>query len=140
MRTLEDIDKELLQEAQKAMYSLQGRFEITSDRVKTYCKEMMQFRLDNGLYCSMDDLKQYAGKKIRKIELVKKEYDVLEVMTIYGSKVFEVDNSGHLNYSSSLGTMRYDSNEKTYIFLHDGDKTKYNFVGYISVDVDERIV
>lgn len=134
MRNLEDIKKELL-EAQKTMYSLQGELEEATDRVKTIYEEMIQFRLDNELYHRMDDLKQYAGKKIRKIELVKKEYDVLEVMTIYGLEFLEVDSSGHLNYSSHLGTMSYDSSEKTYVFLHDGDKIKYDFVGYISIDV-----
>ena len=58
---------------------------------------------------------------------------------MYDDEVFEVDDHGHLDYSScDYGVMRYDENENVYVYKNHGIETKYNFVGYISIEVDNE--
>lgn len=138
MRTLDDIEKEL-REAKNESDSLRRKLEQSINKENSLYKEMIQFRLDNGMYHPMSDLKQYAGKNVNSIQLVKKNNDgTLGTKTMYNSSIFIVNDLGHLDYLSYYsGSMHFNENEEVYEYVcfPKVEVRKYDFVGYISIDV-----
>ena len=61
MRTFEDIEKEFL-EAKKVSDSIRKELDKALAKTNALYAEMKQFKLNNGMYHPMSDLKQYAGK------------------------------------------------------------------------------
>ena len=139
MRTLEDIERDLKKAYEDAKPIFEAR-ERAMEKINSFHKELNQFKLDNGLFNPMSDLVQHKGKYIRDIELVEKRADgTLGIKYMYGDELFKIDENGHLDYSSyNNGIMYYKESEKAYMYEFYGRGTKYDFVGYLSIEFGDE--
>ena len=138
-KVLEDMKKEL------------ERLEDVRDEAcwnySQFNSEVVEYRLNNGLYHPMSKLISYACKDIDWITMVIKDRDgTLETLTlnkdIDGDIAFYIDVNGHIFCSSdSNGIIQYDDYTNRYIYTYGGSIDYYDFVGFmeLSFELYERI-
>ena len=126
-RTLEIMEEELK--------SLNEQFEPLNSRIRELENEIEDYKLNNGLFHPMSDLANYKGKDISWIKVVEKFDDnTLDTDFIGGDEIFEVDENGHLYYSSyDGGITRYDNEENKYVHFYYGCPDYHDYIGYLEV-------
>lgn len=137
-RTLEVMLSELecIQEERKPIYEAVVVFDKKIAKLED---EILAFKLNNGLYHPMSELINYKGKNISSIKLVVRDEDgKLDTDFMYCDEIFEVDENGHLYYSSySGGIVEYDSDEDKYVHLYYGYPEYYEYVGYLEINISK---
>lgn len=138
MRTIEIIEKELL-EAKEELKPIEQMRDKVLEKVNALSLEAEKFKIDNGLFRPMSDLKEYAGKEISCISLVvKKDDGTLAKKEMYNCEMFEVDEDGHLDFSSfECGVMHYDKKLQKYVYYYHFKKTEYDFVGFLEIELED---
>ncbi len=113
---------------------------ILEEKVKNLRYEIEDYRLNNGLYHPMSELINHKGKEIRWIKLVVREDDgTLDTDFMGCDEIFNVDENGHLDYSSfSGGTMLYDNKTNKYVHYYYGCSDYYDYVGYLEIKFYEE--
>lgn len=138
MRTLEIIEKEL-REAQEELKPIKEMKDKAQKKVDDLSSELEQFKMDNGLFRPMEDLKEYAGRNLERIDLVLKEDGKLEKHSMWNDEMMGIDDKGHLWYSSYMGgVMNYCEKEGKYIHSYYGHGTEYDFVGFLEMVLEEQ--
>lgn len=109
--------------------------EILEEKVKNLRYEIEDYKLNNGLYYPMSELINHKDKDIRWIKLVVREDDgTLDTDHMYCDEIFEVDENGHLYYSSfDGGVMHYDNDTNKYVHYYHGFPEYHDYVGYLEV-------
>ncbi|WP_394919007.1 hypothetical protein [uncultured Robinsoniella sp.] len=139
MRTLEIIEKDLTM-VQENLKPIQEMMNDAVDAVKKLYDEVHQYKLDNNLFTSIEELKKHCGKYIDSILLVEKtDEGLLKTDDMYGYEYFKVDNNGHLNYSSEFGgVMEYDEKLNAYSRWNYHRNTHHNYIGYLEIEFGEE--
>lgn len=135
MRTLEDMQREY-EVAKKELEPIEKEREKAVKKCNELYKEMENFKLQNGLFHKMEELEKYKGREISHIELVVRDKNgELSTKDMYNDEIFDVDENGHLHYSSyDFGIMGYEEKTKKYLYQYHYRPTYYDFVGYLEVD------
>ena len=134
MRTLEDIERDL----EKAENEAKPIKKLLGEAVKK-CNllrgEAEQYKINNGLFHPMEELKNHIGKEISHIKLVEKtENGELQVNDMYNHEMFSVDKNGHLDFSSyEMGIMSWCEKKRMYCYSYHYFRTYHDFVGYLDV-------
>lgn len=138
-RELKDIENDL-KLAQDRLKPIQEARDKAVDEVNKYFRELQQYKLDNGLFTPISELRKYIGKHIRSISLVEKLEDgTLEVEDMYGDEYFKIDDDGNLDYSSEFdGVMDYDKNIQKYVMWCHYCRTEHDYIGYLSLEFDDE--
>ena len=138
MRTLEDINKDL-DAARAELEPISMEYVKACEKCSKLEDEAEKYKIDNGLYHSMDELKNYIGKEIRSIKLVEKTNDgKLKVETMYNNEIFGVDEYGHLDFSSyEMGIMFWDKEFCKYNYLYHYNSVYHDFVGYLEISFED---
>ena len=128
-RTLEIMEAEL--------NSAKEQFEPLKKKISELEREIEGYKLDNALYHPMSELTNYKGKYVRSITLVERDEDgVLSTDFIYDDDIFEVDNDGHLYYSSySGGITEYDNETHKYVHMYYGHPEYHDYVGFTEIEI-----
>lgn len=101
--------------------------------------EIEAYKLNNGLYHPMSELINYLGKDISFIKLVvRDEEGALDTDYMYCDEIFEVDEFGHLYYSSYTGgIVEYDNESGKYVHMYYGHPEYYDYIGFLDIGIDE---
>lgn len=136
-RELKDIESDL-KLAQDRLKPIQEARDKAVGEVNKYFRELQKYKLDNGLFTPMSELRQYIGKYISSISLVEKLPDgTLEVEEMYNDEYFKVDDDGNLDYSSEYnGDMSYDKTIQKYVMWCHYMRTEHNYIGYLQVKIE----
>lgn len=130
-RTYEDICNDL-----KTAEEQLGKFK---EEVSTLTKEKNDYELSHNMYRPLSDLEQYKGNYIRSISIIEREADgSLSTYGIYADEILEVDNNGHLYYSSFHGGI-IEFNEEIDKYVHTlfGCEHIHDFVGFKDIELYE---
>jgi hypothetical protein len=134
-RTLEVMEEELrlVKEEKKP---LSDAIDVLNKKIAKLDDEILAYKLNNGLYHPMSELINYKGKDISSIKLVvRDEEGALDTDFIYCDEILEVDNDGHLYYSSySGGIIEYDNKTNQYVHLYYGTVEDYDYVGFLEIE------
>ncbi len=134
-RTLEIMMEELerIREERKPIYEAVSALDKEIAKLED---EMLAFKLNNGLYHPMSELINYKGKNISSIKLVvRDEEGALDTDFVYCDEILEVDENGHLYYSSySGGIIEYDDDADKYVHLYYGCPEYYDYVGFLEIN------
>lgn len=137
-RTLEIIKEELecIREKRKPLYEAVS---VLDKEIAKLEDEMLAFKLNNGLYHPMSELINYKGKNLSSIKLVvRDEEGALDTDFIYCDEILEVDDNGHLYYSSySGGIIEYDNDANQYVHLYYGTVEDYDYVGFLEINISK---
>jgi hypothetical protein len=137
-RTLDIITEELerVREQRKPLYETVNALDKEIAKLEN---EMLAFKLNNGLYHPMSELINYKGKNLSSIKLVvRDEEGALDTDFIYCDEILEVDDNGHLYYSSySGGIIEYDNDANQYIHLYYGTVEDYDYVGFLEINISK---
>lgn len=138
MRTLEDIEIEL-QDAKAELEPIAKAYNEACEKLSKFEDEMKRYKVKNGMYHPMEELKSHIGKEISSIKLVEKlKSGMLEVNTMYNYETFSVDRNGHLYFSScEMGVMGWDGIRQKYCYSFHYHTTYHDFVGYFDLDFEE---
>ena len=125
--TLKIMEEELKQ--------LNEQFEPLNSRKIELENEIEDYKLNNGLFHPMSDLAGYKGKDIRWIKVVERIDDnTLCTDFIGGDEICEIDEDGHLYYSSFQGGItRWDNTSNKYVHYYYGCPDYHDYVGYLEV-------
>lgn len=138
MRTIEDIERDLknAQEEAKPIFEAEKK---ALAKINHYLKELEQFKLNNGIYHPMSDLEQYRGKDVYSVNLVQKHPDgSVSLKIMFGDEMLQVDENGHLSYSSLQGGMMdYSEKSGKYLLQRCGHIIEYDFIGFMDISVDD---
>ena len=128
-RTLEIMEIEL--------DSAKKQFEPLKKKISELEREIKKYKLDNTLYHPMSELVNYKGKYVRSITLVERDEDgTLDTDFMYDDDIFEIDDDGHLYYSSYLdGIIRYDNKAEKYVHMYYGHPEYHDYVGFTEIDI-----
>lgn len=134
MRTFENIEYDY-KIAKGILDQLQEKLNKALRRTNALYKEMEQYKLNHGMYHSMEELNQYAGKNIAEIELVKKDSNgKLSTEYLYADEILRITSDGKISYSSYVyGLLEWIESENSYIQLDQGVEQKVEYIGYISI-------
>ena len=134
MRTLEDIERDL-EKAENEAKPIKKLWEEAVKKCNQLRDEAEQYKINNGLFHPMEELKNHIGKKISNIKLVEKtENGELQVNDMYNHEMFSVDKNGHLDFSSyEMGIMSWCEEERMYCYSYHYCRTYHDFVGYLDV-------
>lgn len=136
-RNLKEIETDLKQAKEEAQPIIKAR-NIAVEKIDRLENELIQYKLNNGLYRPMSDLQQYAGKTVKAIKLVVRDQKGnLVTKDMYKDEDFKVDDRGHLNYASFVHGYMHCDEEGIYYFLYNGHKTTYDFLGFLEIEVEE---
>ena len=138
-RTLEMIENDL-KNAEEELIPLQNAFNKACNKVDDLHDELDKYKIDNGLYHPMCDLKQYAGYNIVDIKLVQRNVNGnLVLNNIYYEEIFRIDDDGHLYFSSmESGVIYFDDNIGKYIWVFHGFITEIDYIGFLEICVDDE--
>ena len=128
-RTLEIMEIEL--------DSAKKQFEPLKKKISELEREIEKYKLDNTLYYPMSELVNYKGKYVRSITLVERNEDgTLDTDFMYDDDIFEIDDDGHLYYSSySGGIISYDNKAEKYVHMYYGHPEYHDYVGFTEIDI-----
>lgn len=137
-RTL-DIMMEELRLAEEERKPLSEAINLVSGRINKLNREITLYKLNNGLYYPMSELANYKGKEISYIVLVKRNEDgTLTTEEECNDEMFDIDEMGHLNYSSyNYGVMSYDEKIGKYVKWCHYHRTEHDYVGYLEVEFED---
>ena len=129
----------MMEELQRIRGKRKPIYEAVSALDKEIAKledEMLAFKLNHGLYHPMSELINYKGKNISSIKLVERDEEgALDTDFMYCDEIFEVDEDGHLYYSSySGGIVEYDNDADKYVHLYYGYPEYHNYVGFLEIN------
>lgn len=137
-RTLEIMEEELrlVKEERKP---LSEAIDVINKKINKIEDEILRYKLNNGLYYPMSELADYTGKNVSSIELVERDEEgALDTDFIYCDEIFEVDENGHLYYSSySGGIIKYDSDANKYVHMYYGYPEYHDYVGFLEIDISK---
>lgn len=138
MRTLEDMQRDY-EIAKKELEPIEKEREKAVKKCNKLYYEIENYKLKNGLFYPMSDLEQHKGKYVNHIKLVVRDKNgELSTKDMYNDDMFNVDDSGHLHYSSyQCGVMGYSEEDRKYIYSYYGRETEYDFVGYLKADFED---
>lgn len=135
-RTLEVMMEELrlVREERKPLSEAIGKID---KKISNLNKEIETYKLNNGLYHPMSELANYKGKYVRSIDLVERDEDgTLRTDFMYDDDIFEIDNNGHLYYSSYEGGItEFDDEAKKYVHMYYGYPTYHDYVGFTEIKI-----
>lgn len=134
MRTLEDIERDL-EIAEKGQEAIMDADDEAVKKYRILREEAREYKLQNGIFTPISELEKHKGKSISYIELVVRNEDgSLETEDMYGDEHFNINEKGHLNYSSyENGVMYYNSEIGKYEFDFHCIPIIYDFIGYLEV-------
>ena len=117
MRTLEDIERDL-EKAENEAKPIKKLLEEAVKKRNLLRGEAEQYKINNGLFHPMEELKNHIGKEIDHIKLVEKtENGELQLNDMYNYEMFSVDKNGHLDFSSyEMGIMFWDDKKQMYCY------------------------
>lgn len=137
-RTLDIMMEELerIREERKPVY------EVVSALDKEIAKlndEILAYKLNHELYHPMSELTNYIGKNISSITLVERDEEgALDTDFMYCDEIFEVDENGHLYYSSySGGITEYDDDDDKYVHYYYGCPEYHDYVGFLDINISK---
>lgn len=138
MRTLEVIEIDL-QHAKDELEPIAKAYNEACEKISKFKDEMERYKVKNGMYHPMEELKSHIGKEISSIKLVEKSKSgKLEVNTMHNHEMFSVDRNGHLCFSSyEMGVMGWDGIRQKYGYSFHYHTTYHDFVGYFDLDFEE---
>lgn len=139
MRTLEDIERDYEKAKAEAEPLIKARDEAVH-KCNVLFEEMEDYKIQNGLYHPMSDLKNYKGRNIIHIKLVERNDDgSLESTDMWNDELFSIDENGYLDYSSyEYGVMSYDKRKGKYIYSYHYCGTERDFVGYLDICLEDE--
>lgn len=142
MRTLEDIERDL-KNAETEAEPIKKLWEEAVKKCNQLRDEAEQYKINNGLFHPMEELKNHIGKEISHIKLVEKaENGELQSKDMFNYEMFSVDKNGRLDFSSyEMGIMFWDEEKKMYCYSYHYYETYHDFIGYLDVcfeDDEER--
>lgn len=128
-RTLEVMEMEL--------NSAKEQFEPLKEKISELKREIEKYKLDNALYHPMSELMNYKGKNVNSITLVERDEDgTLDTDFMYDDEILEIDDNGHLYYSSySGGITEYDDKAKRYVHIYYGCPEYHDYVGFLEINI-----
>ena len=128
-RTLDIMEAELK--------ALKEQFKPLAKKLAELESEIEEYKLENTLYHSMSELVNYRGKQIRSITLIERDEDgTLDTDFVYDDEIFEIDDDGHLYYSSySGGIIKYDNKAEKYVHMYYGHPEYHDYVGFMEIDI-----
>ena len=134
MRTLEDIERDL-EKAENEAKPIKKLWEEAVKKCNRLRDEAEQYKINNGLFHPMEELKNHIGKEISHIKLVEKTSDgELQSKDMYNYEMFSVDKNGHLDFSSyEMGIMNWCEEKRMYCYSYHYCGTYHDFVGYLYV-------
>lgn len=135
-RTLEIMEEEL-EATRELLKPLQKQLEPLHKKINELEREIESYKLENGMYHPMAELDNYKGKDIRSITLVERDEDgTLFTDFMYDDEIFEIDDNGHLYYSSYEGGItEYDDETKKYIHMYYGHPEYHDYVGFTKIEI-----
>ena len=138
MRTLEDIERDL-EKAENEARPIKKLWEEAVKKCNQLRDEAEQYKINNGLFHPMEELKNHIGKEISHIKLVEKtENGELQVNNMYNYEMFSVDENGHLDFSSyEMGIMSWCEEERMYCYSYHYCGKYHDFVGYLDVRFED---
>lgn len=137
-RTLETMTEEL-RLAEEEKKPLSEAIKIVNEKIRQLESEIKTYKLNNGLYHHMSELANYKGKDVWSIELVERDEDgTLDTDYMYNDEIFEIDDNGHLYYSSySGGITEYDIKADKYVHMYYGHGTYHDYVGFLKITLED---
>ena len=137
-RTLEDIERDL-KFAQDELKPIQEARDAAVKKVNQFYYEAEKYKLDNGIYHPISELSNYVGKCILYIKLVEKsENDSFKIVSMFNDDVLEIDDGGHLYYSSEFGgVMDFDEKIGKYVMWTHHCRAERDFVGFLEIELEE---
>lgn len=133
-RTLEEMYADL-HSAEERLKPLDEAATIIRKEISNLEDEIEKYKLDNAMYYPMSDLCNYKGKNIEYIDLVERSEDgTLSVERMYNDEMFNIDQDGHLDYSSyDYGIMGYDAKINKYVEWYHYHRTEHDYVGFMEL-------
>lgn len=118
---------------------LSEAIDVLNKNIKRLEDEIKAYKLNNGLYHPMSELENYKGREISHIVLVERnEDDTLSTEYMYNDEMFDVDENGHLDYSSyNCGVMHYDEKTGKYVEYYHYHKTEHDYVGFLEIELED---
>lgn len=134
MRTLEDIERDL-KNAETEAEPIKKLWEEAVKKCNQLRDEAEQYKINNGLFHPMEELRNHIGKEISHIKLVEKKSDgELKAEYMYNYEMFSVDKNGHLDFSSyEMGVMGWDEDRQMYCYFYHYCVEYHDFIGYLDV-------
>lgn len=134
MRTLEDIERDL-KNAETEAEPIRKLWREAFKKCNQLRDEVEQYKIKNGLFHPMEELKNYIGKEISHIKLVEKtENGELQVNDMFNYEMFSVDKNGHLDFSSyEMGVMYWDKEKQVYCYSYHYREKYHDFIGCLDV-------
>ncbi len=132
-RTLEIMQKKLDKiDSEIASLELKrGELFIEKNKIEN---EIAKYRIEHGLFYSMDELKNYKGKDIHRIKLINKDTLKVEIIDVSYDGTFEVDSDGHLQlFSWSKGNIKYNPRIEKYEYWLIGNCEVKDYIGYTDI-------
>lgn len=138
-RTLDIMMKELA-DVKEEKKPLSEAINILNEKIAKLDDEILAYKLNNGLYHPMSELANYIGKDISSIKLVERDEEgALDTDYMYCDEIFEVDENGHLYYSSwSGGITEYDDDSGKYVHMYYGCPEYHDYVGFLEIEISEH--
>lgn len=137
-RTLEVMEEELrlVREERNPLYEAVSELD---KKISKLNNEIEAYKLNNGMYHPMSELINYLGKNISSIKLVERDEEgALDTDFMYCDEIFEVDEFGHLYYSSySGGIIEYDNDARKYVHLYYGYPEYHDYVGFLEINISK---
>lgn len=137
-RTLNDMEEELrlAREERRPLYEVVNELD---KKIYKLSDEIEAYKLNNGMYYPMSELINYLGKNISSIKLVvRDEEGALDTDFMYCDEIFEVDEFGHLYYSSySGGIIEYDNDTGKYVHMYYGCPEYLDYVGFLEINISK---
>ena len=139
MRTLEDIERDL-KNAEIEAEPIKKLWEEAVKKCNLLRDEAEQYKINNGLFHPMEELKKHIGKEISHIKLVEKtENGELQVKDMFNYEMFSVDKNGHLHFSSyEMGVMGWDEDRIMYCYSYHYFEEYHDFIGYLDICFEDE--
>lgn len=134
-----DVMMEELRLAKEERKPLSEAIGVLDKEIAKLNDEIEAYKLNNGLYHPMSELINYLGKHIDSITLVERDEEgALDTDFMYCDEILEVDEFGHLYYSSySGGVMGYNNESGKYVHMYYGYPEYHDYVGFLEIEIDE---